>query len=217
MTTVEVAQNLLLGPGRADTGLNAEAYGNVDDPVGAAYPASAMIGSDATLEWGSMFILADGETAPTGAIFLASALTLGDGGAYDFGAVEASCLVEGGPRSANVSVSTATLGGTPILPPGYDVSVPNQAPVPIGAAGVISFNEQVHTTVGRWDVLTVTAIHLVGEGLDIRLGVVSCAVPAGSVLASTGTSMDVAPALVGAAAVMLGGVLLVLRRRRAVR
>ena len=208
------AADLLIGTGSSD-GLIAQSYGNIDDAVGAQFPASVIVGTtDLELFWDYLGVSAEGATAPTFAVFQASGLELGEGG-YTFPSIEATCIVEEGERQATVELpGGAQLAALPLTPVGYDFNIPNQAPIPIGDVATIAFNEQVHTTVGGWDVLTVTAVHLVGIDVDVRIGVVSCALPAGAELAATGSTMDAAPVLVGAAVLLLGGVLLVLRRRR---
>ena len=214
-STFEVAQNLLLGAGQS-LDLTAQAYGNIDDPIGVQFPASAMTGSSVPTFWTSLALVVDGDTAPTTSVFFATDFALGDDDGYTFPSIQAFCEVEDGVREATVALpGGASLIGTPLTPLGYDFNIPNQPPIPVGEFGFISFNEQVHTTVGGWDVLTITAVHLVGEnGFDARIGVVSCAVPAQAQLAATGSVTDLAPTLAGAGAIMLGGVVLVLRRRR---
>ncbi len=210
-----IAQDVVVGEGSSD-GLVAQAYSNIDDPVGVQFPASFLTGDPLPSFWDGFLLAVEGDTAPTSSLFYGTGIGLGIEDGYTFPVVVATCLDEDGQREALVDLpGGAYLLGTPLTPVGYDFTVPNQPAIPIGDVGEISFNEQVHTTVGGWDVLTVTAVHLVSLEEDIRLGVVSCAVPAGSVLASTGSSLDASPWLVGTALLMLTGVVLVLRRRRA--
>ena len=215
--SIGVAADLAVGAGTSD-GLVAQSYSNIDDPVGVQFPASLSASTaNLPLAWENFVVAAEGATAPTSEIVEATGLELGDGG-YTFPSLEAVCVVEDGERTASVELAGgAQFAAIPLTPVGYDFNIPNQAPIPIGDVAQISFNEQVQTTVGGWDVLTITAVHLSGDdGTDVRLGVVSCAVPAGAALAATGSGTDITLTLMGAVVLLLGGVLLVWRRRRVV-
>lgn len=133
-----------------------------------------------------------------------------------FSIIQTRCLVEDG-LSAHVGIGGATFEDAPFVPADFDFSVPNQPGIPVSDTLTVSFNQQEFTTIGSYEVLTSTAVRFTGENDSMSFGVVSCAMPAADVLASTGSERMDAAALTGGAAVLLAlaGVLLVHRRRRA--
>ena len=116
-----------------------------------------------------------------------------------------------------VAIDVVRFAGEPVAPDDFDFTVPNQPGIEVADGLTVFFNVQEYATVGGYEVLTTTAMRVVGgDEVSRDFGVVSCALPAPTVLASTGASAgDAAPLAAGAALAALLGAVLVLRRRRA--
>lgn len=123
--------------------------------------------------------------------------------------------------SASMLVGNLAWDGDPVLPGGFDLGVPNQAPLVIPGLGTVAVNVQEWSVVDGYQILTATALRVVSGEVTTDIGVAECGWPnpAAAPAGLPATGLDAGQLILALGA---GGALIVLgvflyRRRSAVR
>jgi LPXTG-motif cell wall-anchored protein len=191
--------------------LDVWAYGDAADgtPYIGAFP---FLGDPVAMTASAVGVNTSGGTYPTRSTFVMADLVLG---LFDVAIIQSACGLEGSPLDVHWAMSNPNYNGSEIVPDVSIYSVPNQPPVVVPGLGTVYFNEQEVSELTDWQIVSATAIRIVTESGEIRVGNTSCAIPAEDVLPATGA--DAAPALAAALlallALLVGAGFVLLRRR----